>query len=191
MVERAGSASRCSVGRIARTSRSERGAALVEAAVALPLLLSVLFGIIDFGSVSNDWISVRQGARDGLRQAIVNTRPAGPNGGVWGCPIVATTAPVVGSDAERLVCFTKDRVGLDQNMTRVKILFAAPYKAGQPVKICVQYTASSLTGFYSPLLNNKVLNTQAESLIEQDQASFVSPFEETSLTGWPASCNTL
>ena len=50
--------------------RDTRGAALVEMAIALPVLLIFLFGIIGFGS----WIAlahaVQQGANEGARAAI-------------------------------------------------------------------------------------------------------------------------
>lgn len=166
--------------------RVDDGAVLVEAAIVLPLLIALLFGIIDFGFVFNDWVAVRQGGRDGLRQAIVSPTPAVP-------PSACT--PVGGSpgtDAKNLVCYTKDRVGLDQSKTRVKIYFdsAKTYKAGEAVKVCVQYQTSSKSGFYG-LLNGKVLDTEVESLIEQTQTTFAAPYAETPLTSWPASCGTL
>src|SRR3954470_4914839 len=98
--------------------RSDRGAVLVETAFTLPFLLALLFGIIDFGFAFNDWISVRQGGRDGLRQAIVSTHPTPPTGG-WNttnCPITGTR-PAAGSDLENIVCFTKAAVGLDRANT--------------------------------------------------------------------------
>src|SRR2546421_10205254 len=67
--------------------RDDRGAVLVEAALLLPFLFALLFGIIDFGFTFNDWISVRQGGRDGMRQLIVDTTPAPPTPpGSWSCP---------------------------------------------------------------------------------------------------------
>ena len=169
---------------------------LVEAGLVLPILLVFLFGVVDFGFVFNDWISVRQGARDGMRQAIVNTTPVASGGGTWSCPTpdgFNGTAPTAGSDAMNMVCFTKARVGLDQSKSRVKIYFTAPFTAGQPVKVCVQYASSSRTGVFSPILNSKVLSTDVESLIEQSQTN-MAPVEEKPLStgpGWPASCGTL
>ena len=136
----------------------------------LPILFAVVFGIIDFGNSFNDWISVRQGARDGLRQVIVKTTPT-------------ASACLVGSgsglsgDGLTMTCYTKDRVGLDAKRTAVKILFSGSFTAGQPVKVCVQYKTYSLSGFY-PMLNNRVLDTQAESLIEQTSATFTTPVSE-------------
>src|SRR4051812_5771486 len=86
--------------------RSERGAVLVEFALVVPVLVLLVFAIIDFGFTFNDWISVRQGARDGLRQAIVKTTPNAPGGGTWSCPTpdgFVGTAPAAGSDAMNMV----------------------------------------------------------------------------------------
>src|SRR4051812_21657785 len=130
--------------------RSDRGAVLVETAFTLPFLLALIFGIIDFGFAFNDWISVRQGGRDGLRQAIVDTTPTAPGGGAWSCS--TDGGPSTGS-AHDMMCFTKARVGLDDTVTRVKIYFTS-YTAGQPVKVCVQYKTYSLTGAFATVLNN-------------------------------------
>jgi hypothetical protein len=92
-----------------------------------------------------------------------------------------------------MVCFTKARVGLDQASTRVKIFFAGGFVAGQPVKLCVQYKESSRSGFFGWLLSGRVVSTQAESLIEQDQPA-MTPVEEKPVQGgpgWPASCGTV
>ncbi|HEX9854709.1 MAG TPA: TadE/TadG family type IV pilus assembly protein [Acidimicrobiia bacterium] len=47
--------------------RSERGAALVEAAIAFPLLLMLVFGIIAFGRAYNTKVTVTHAARESVR----------------------------------------------------------------------------------------------------------------------------
>lgn len=49
--------------------RRERGAALVEFALALPLLLVVLAGIVDFGFAFQRWEVITNAAREGARLA--------------------------------------------------------------------------------------------------------------------------
>jgi len=49
----------------------ERGSASVEFALVLPLLLGLLFGIIEFGFLFKDQLSIQQCAREGARTAAV------------------------------------------------------------------------------------------------------------------------
>lgn len=51
----------------------ERGTAIVEFAVVLPLLLTILFGIIEFGYVFMVRQSLQHAAREGARTAILQT----------------------------------------------------------------------------------------------------------------------
>ncbi|HMC68386.1 MAG TPA: TadE/TadG family type IV pilus assembly protein, partial [Mycobacteriales bacterium] len=99
--------------------RDDRGAVLIEAAFLLPFLFALLFGIIDFGFTFNDWISVRQGGRDGLRQMIVNANPTPPAPSTtWagaGCVQNGGPDSVTSAHAYSVMCFTKLRVGLDQS----------------------------------------------------------------------------
>jgi Flp pilus assembly protein TadG len=54
---------------------SESGAALVEFALVLPLLLILLFGMLDFGKAFNYWIDETHLANEGARWAVVNRNP--------------------------------------------------------------------------------------------------------------------
>ncbi len=55
---------------ISRTS--DRGAAAVEFALLLPVLLLIVFGIVDFGRAINTQITLTQAAREGARLAALN-----------------------------------------------------------------------------------------------------------------------
>ena len=61
------------IGRLGRTGRrcvrSDRGAVAVEFALLLPVLVLLVFGLIDFGRVLNAQITVTQAAREGARLA--------------------------------------------------------------------------------------------------------------------------
>lgn len=52
---------------LARRAPTDRGAAAVEFALLLPLLLLLVFGIIDFGRALNTQITLTQAAREGAR----------------------------------------------------------------------------------------------------------------------------
>ena len=54
----------------------EAGVALVEFALVLPLLLVILFGMLDFGKAFNYWIDETHLANEGARWAAVNKNPS-------------------------------------------------------------------------------------------------------------------
>ena len=54
-----------------RRCRSERGAALLETAITLPLLLFVCIGIIEFGRLYQTWQVMTNAAREGARIAVL------------------------------------------------------------------------------------------------------------------------
>jgi Flp pilus assembly protein TadG len=51
--------------------RSERGQASVELALVLPVLLLILFGIMEFGRVFSAYLVITNAAREGARQAAI------------------------------------------------------------------------------------------------------------------------
>jgi len=53
----------------ARRKDRDRGAAAVEFALVLPILLLLVFGIIDFGRALNAQLTITQAAREGVRLA--------------------------------------------------------------------------------------------------------------------------
>jgi Flp pilus assembly protein TadG len=54
-----------------RLRKSERGATMVEFAIASLAFLTLLFGIIEFGWIFHGWITLTAAAREGARLAIV------------------------------------------------------------------------------------------------------------------------
>jgi len=54
-----------------RRARSERGQALLETAITLPVLLFVAVGIIEFGRAYQTWQVVTNAAREGARVAVL------------------------------------------------------------------------------------------------------------------------
>jgi Flp pilus assembly protein TadG len=58
-----------------RSWREESGVALIEFALVLPLLLALLFGMLDFGKAFNYWIDQTHLANEAARWAAVNKNP--------------------------------------------------------------------------------------------------------------------
>ena len=55
---------------------NEKGQAMVEFAIILPILMVLVFGIIDFGWLYYNQSALNNSAREGVRFAVVNTTPA-------------------------------------------------------------------------------------------------------------------
>ena len=56
---------------------NEKGTALVEFALILPVLMLALFGVLDFGKAFNYWNDQQHLAAEGARWAVVNSNPGG------------------------------------------------------------------------------------------------------------------
>jgi Flp pilus assembly protein TadG len=60
--------------------RDERGQTMVEFALIVPILCVVLFGILQFGALYNDYVTLTDAARVGARKAAVSRHDADPAG---------------------------------------------------------------------------------------------------------------
>jgi TadE-like protein len=67
------------------STRSERGQAVVEFALVIPILLLLLVGMVDFGRAIFYWFDLNGAANTGARYAVVNRYP--------GCVDNTCTAP--------------------------------------------------------------------------------------------------
>lgn len=101
----------------------QRGAAAVEFALILPLLLFMVLGVIDYGVFFGQNISLQNAAREGARQGV--------------------------TQGEVLKYTSQSRGLLDD--TKLQVKFAVDTTAGVPgtMVVCVRYPQSSLTGFFS------------------------------------------
>jgi Flp pilus assembly protein TadG len=61
---------------------SERGQAMTEFALALPILALLLFAVIQFGIVFNNYVTLTDATRAGARKAAVGRRLQNPTGTV-------------------------------------------------------------------------------------------------------------
>lgn len=112
----------------------------------------------------SDKLGVRHGTREGARAAVVASF-----GTDTSCTRTALTPTPSNSQSARLVCLTKDRVGLDDDRLRVKVVLHATdgYTAGSPLLVCVQYRPYSISGFFGGLLTDSVVTTEVQMRIEE------------------------
>jgi len=59
----------------ARKRRTEAGTSTVEAVIVLPLMLVLMFGIIEFGISYTRWNSLTNAVREGAREGVVFRSP--------------------------------------------------------------------------------------------------------------------
>ncbi|MER6940358.1 TadE family protein [Nocardioides sp. NPDC127514] len=84
---------------LSRPDRADRGAAAVEFALVLPLLLLVLFGLIDFGRALNAQIALTQAAREGVRLAALQQPGAADRARAAAEPLSGVTVSVTACPA--------------------------------------------------------------------------------------------
>ncbi len=106
-----------------KLTKSEKGAAAVEFALILPLLVLLVFGIIEFGRVYNIYLTVTHAAREGARIASVR------NG--------------TGATDEEIKQIVDDRSPIYITSSNVEINPGPDFKTpGQPIDVGVHYTAT-------------------------------------------------
>lgn len=164
--------------------RDERGANLVEFALVFPVLIALVFGIVDFGAAFNDYQGIRQGVRDGARQGVVSNFGTSNSCGLNGA---ASTA---GDSAKYLICTTKSRAGLGDS-TRVMIQLydtagniTTSVDKGNQLLVCAERGLSSVTGLYSPLLGSKTLKSKVVMRIEKSLGTLAATSETPTSGSW-------
>jgi Flp pilus assembly protein TadG len=101
--------------------RNERGQTMVEFALVVPILCVVLFGILQFGALYNDYVTLTDAARVGARKAAVSRQSSNPSGAAVAATLAA--AP-----------------GLTQSKLQVGV--TSSWKQGEPVTVKAQYPYS-------------------------------------------------
>jgi len=113
-----------------RYRRGERGAAAVEFALVLPVLILLVFGLIEFSRVYNIQISLSNAAREGARtMAVENSLPIARSAAIAAAPSI-TPAVSAGQIA----------------------ITPASCTAGGTVAVTINYSVSLMTGFFGATL---------------------------------------
>jgi len=141
--------------------RRQRGAALVELAVAAPLVLLLLFGTIEAAWAFAQAADVRHGVREGARLAAVDF-----------------------GDAAAIAEEVCDRMDLTTDPARVGVRFsgfdpAASGARGDAARITVTQSYDSLTGFLDPLFQDRSISSTVEFRLEQPLSGTASWWNDT------------
>lgn len=106
--------------------RSEQGQSLTEFALALPILALLLFAVIQFGIVFNNYVTLTDATRAGARQAAVGRQLPDPQG---------ATVSAVRSSAS------------DLNQSKLGVTVSSTWQSGGDVAVTATYPYSiSLLG---------------------------------------------
>lgn len=152
----------------ARRSPREEGAAAVEFALVLPVLVLILFGIIDYGLYFGDALDTRAGVASATRQAIVDNFDQT-------CLPASGAAPLA-PDVGHLVCMVESRTDPLAGKTYVDVLLPTDpnnpgstdvgWYAGGSLVVCEATVVTGVTG-YVPLPTGGVIHTRLVAEIEQ------------------------
>lgn len=112
-----------------RRHRHDVGAAAVEFALVLPVLLVLVIGIVNYGLWFNDSLSMRQGVREGARRAAVLN------------PSTACT----GTGMAAYACTTRAQLVESGGVAAVKVFAPSGWVRGQEVVVCALVTAVNFT----------------------------------------------
>ena len=137
--------------RLFRRNR-EKGASLVEFAVLLPLLILLLFGIMEAGWGFAQQVEIRNAAREGARLAVVDFPDPGNSN-----QIIAETCSRAALSA------TRASVYLSQNNAGTDSASAV---------VTVEQRYASLTGVL-PMFENLTIRSTAEMRIEREEVNWV------------------
>jgi Flp pilus assembly protein TadG len=99
-------------------TRSERGQAVAEFALVLPLLLILVFGVIQFGIVFRDYLALTDATRAGARKAAVSRMSADPN---------ATAVSAV------------DKAAADLDQSKLDVQVNSTWQQGQDLQVTSSY----------------------------------------------------
>ena len=141
---------------------NERGQAMVEFAIAAPVFVLLVAGIIQFGVAINYWFDLNRIANQGARWAVVNAYP--------GCPRTGPDTTCTPSLQQYLSCEPAPSA-LKPNVTISFPAGATADNVGDPVKVKV-----SSPWKFVPIIGIGTLNLTAEATmrIEQNRGRYVA-----------------
>jgi Flp pilus assembly protein TadG len=124
----------------------------------------LVFGVIEFGFAFNENLELRSSSREGARFAAVDN----------GCASNACSATTADQQRDALIVATRAKASGLAGSSLIKISVtcsASPCSSTvvgtDSVTMCLNYTIKSMTGMFTPVLNNVVLRSKAVMRLEQ------------------------
>ena len=123
--------------------RDEQGQTMAEFAIVLPILIVLLFGIVQFGILFNNYVTLTDAARAGARAAAVSRQSGDPTG---------TATAAVRSSAN------------DLNQAKLGVSVSSAWTPGSQVTVTATYPyAISLLGW---VVTSGSLTTKTTEAVE-------------------------
>jgi Flp pilus assembly protein TadG len=148
-----------------RQRRDSGGAGAVEFALVSVFVFPLLFGMIQYGLLFNDYLQVRQGVRQGARTGVVQTMPS--------CSGATTTGALI-------KCFTKTQVSPVTGPVTAYVDAPSGWAKGKPLVVCAVVKSAGFGGLI-PVPGNGYVKAKTQMVIEVDTPAG---------TGFPASDGT-
>lgn len=149
------------------TADPDDGAAAVEFALVVTLLIMLLLAIVDYGMWFSDSVGLRQGVREGARTAVVDQFDSGCSG----------------NDAGKTACTTKMRVaalgGEVKTLVRTE---EGSWAEGSTLLVCATVKEEGLTNF-APLPEDGILRSKVKMRIEVGRSNSSSVTNERDPSG--------
>lgn len=121
---------------------SRNGSTTVEFALVLPVLMVLLFGIVEFGLIFKDVLAINQAAREGARAAAVGSTTTTISARATASATTLTTANITTTSSYRT--YTSGTWSAWTTLTNSGNSNAAP--SGAQVKVALSYPHTLVTG---------------------------------------------
>ena len=164
---------------------NEAGAAMVEFAIVVPLLVLLLCGTIDFGLIFGGYMTMESGVSSVTRTISLDAYQYTGSASCTGGPTTATADVVC-----NIVASLGSLTGINTSTLHVGICFVTPGSApscsgtsatgtsdSNDVEVCAQAAMESTTGLTSIFVSGTKVSTSSRLLMEQPQPSGATAFE--------------
>ena len=156
-----------------RRTGQDRGTSAVETALLAPFLLTLLFGIIDYGWTFGETLSLRSAVREAARQAVVNEVASGA------AVAAAVRARADNLDGDRLSVAVRIIDGPDDGAIRGDV--------GDTLVVCAHYPQRPITGL-GDVLYPFPDSFATKAVMRMEQVAAFDDYDSTN-PAWSGTCD--